>query len=387
MATITTPLTKPSPATSGTEAATPTRSLSSTYDPTQGAQLMNDLNSQYEGSQTNQGILSRYKDAQRTTGEQYQATGKYLQTQYGQDIDYQKEQNQYGITGVREAQRGFGTSPALLNNMQQQADQRVKKLTDQSNAALMANNTAAAAALSDLAVKEQDAITSARTNFLNQYFAAQGETRAEAQFQPTLENLMAQTGLSKAQAAAIPDQVRAALMSASAAQTGAGAAVIGAQAQSQLAGAQSAQTRMLTDYLSGSGAGGANQEQDVQSLIAGSITPQQLQEKYQNFPGGFGGAIANNIMAKAQAQGYSVNQGTLSGLAQEKRTAAQNSGNPVTMLTSWLSGFGQEGAAKVGNLGGGSVGSIRVKGPDGRTGTVPASQLQNAIKAGYVQVQ
>lgn len=350
------------------EKATTTPTISSLtgkrtlYDPNAGLSLENRLQSQFEGSNQYRGLLDRYAQSRQATAANTQATGKYIQGVYGGDINYEKLQTGVQKESEMESRRGFATNVAALTNLQKQGDQRVKQLTDQANNALMANNSAGAAALADLAVREQEAITTARTNFLNQYFATQQESRAQATFrtpeqtavislaqqypgagitdgdtladaqakisasplyqanlskvQQDIETAKAQAAYETAQAAAVPLQTKAALMQAGAAQTAAGA-------QSMLAGAQSEQTRFLTDLYKG---GSTNaQATDVQALLSNSATPQSIQAKYANVPNG--GLIASNILSQAQAKGYNLNAGTLSGLAQQKQTETLNSGN------------------------------------------------------------
>lgn len=342
------------------------------YDPSAGNQLFGDVQNTFDNTGQYQGILDRYNQAQGATAANTKATGQYITGMYGGDINYEKLQTGVQKEGELESRRGFATNVAALTNLQKQGDQRVKQLTDQANNALMANNAAGAAALSDLAVKEQTAITEARTNFFNQYFSTQSEARAEAAFQtpeqksvmdlsaqypdaninPTdsladaeskikgsplysanlgkvnqdIETAKAQASEATARALAAPIEARAAL-------TSAGAAATSAQAQAGLAGAQAQYQRTLTGILSTATDPNA-QAQDVQSLVSEQATPQQIQDKYGQIPGG--ASIAQNILSKAQAQGYNLNAGTLTGIAQKSKVEAQNSGNLFSMFGSWL---------------------------------------------------
>jgi hypothetical protein len=364
--------------TAGTGASTsaPGASTAPTYDPNAGAGLTQNLQNQFSNSDQYQGILSRYNDAQNATAANTKATGQYISSVVGGNTDYEKQQTATQTTGAVEAQRGFATNVAALTNLQAQGAQRVKQLTDQANQALMANNAQGASALSNLAVQEQESITNARTQFLNQYFSTQQEARSQASFrtpeqtavislagqypgagisdgdslqqaqakitssplyqanlgkaQQDIETAKAQVtasnaaaGFSNAQTQYLPEQVRAQVLQAQASQTSAGAAVIGANAQANLSGAQAQQTRYLTDLYKGGG--GAGQTQDVQGLLNGSVTPQSLQAKYASIPNG--GLLVSNILSQAQSQGYNLNSGTLTGIGQQKQTELLNSGN------------------------------------------------------------
>jgi len=340
-----------------------------TYDSTSAANLGRSLNREFESGEQYQGILNRYGQARQATSANTQATGQYITSVVQGNQDYEKLQGGIQKESALESRRGFATNVAALTNIQKQTDQRVKQLTDQANQALMANNAAGAQALSQLAVDEQTSLTNARTQFLNQYFATQQESRAQAGFRTPeqtavidlakqypganisdgdsladaqakisasplyqanldkvkqdIEAVKAQAVLNSAQAQYLPEQVRAQLMQAAASQTSAGAAVIGAQAQQMMAGAQSEQTRFLTEMYKGGGTGG--QAQDVSGLLNGSITPQSLQAKYANVPNG--GLIVSNILSQAQGQGYNLNAGNLQGIGQETRTKTLNSGS------------------------------------------------------------
>lgn len=403
----------------GTNTTTPQTSGARTlYDPTSGTNLNTALNSSFDTSDQYSGILDRYNQAQQATATNTQQTGSYISNQYGQNENYQKQQNNVEQQSELEGRTGFATSIAALTNLQAQGAQRVKQLTDQANQALMANNTQGAQALSDLAVQEQTALTTARTNFLTNYFAAQGEARSEASFQtpeqqqvmalasqypdaniqptdsqeqaeakvkasPTytatlqkaqqdVQTAQAQAALYTAQGLAIPDQVKAQLESAQAALSSAAAANVSAAAQSL-------QTRTLVDQVNGTGSGG--HQADITALQNGTATPQQIQDKY-SYLGQY--SPAANIISQAQSGGYNLNQGTITGQAQAAQTAALNSGN--------LFNLGGLAAANIFNsarnltgLGVSNPTTVNVISPTGVRGTIPVANLPNALKEGYQQ--
>lgn len=169
--------------------------------------------------------------------------------------------------------------------------------------------------------------------------------------QKTVQNLQAQISLAGAQA---------------------GEASAGAAASS----ASAAQTRTLTGLINGSGSAGTAYQADVQALLDGTATPAQIQTKYANYPGGTGGAIAAQILSAAQAQGYNVNEGTLSGEAQQSQTNALNSGNLFDMLGGWATQGINAAGRTLSSFGPSTSGGPTV----GQTQTVS----QNGVSATYM---
>lgn len=348
------------------------------YDPNAGGQLSTGLNNAFEGSDQYTGILQRYNSAQTATAANTATTGNYITGMYGGDINYQKLQNNVEQAGAKEARTGFATNVAMLTNLQAQGAQRVKQLTDQANQALMANNSAGAAALSDLAVKEQDAITNARTSFLTNYFGAQSEARSEASFQtpeqqsvltlsgqypdagidptdslstaeakikssPTYSSNLAKVNqdIASAQAAAQASLASAAAspIEAQAALTSAGASATSAAATANLSGAQADYQRTLTGFLGSGGSAAPATDPDVQSLLNNTATPQQIDDKY---PTNIYGGKAASIISGAQANGYNLQTGTNSGVAAAANAANLGAGGysgATTAATNWLSSW------------------------------------------------
>ncbi len=385
-----------------TSSSVPTRTL---YDPNNATALSNSLNSNFENSNQYTGILDRYNAAQGATSANTQATGNYIQSVVGGNTDYEKLQTGIQKQSALEGRQGFATNVAMLSNLQKQGDFRVKQLTDQANQALMANNAQGAAALSDLAVKEQSAITDARTQFLSNYFNSQAESRAQASFQTpeqqavlSLAQQYPGAGISpsdsldvvqqkisssplyqanlgkaqqdietaKAQAQAALTGARASLMSAGAAQTAAGA-------QAGLAGAQAAQTRYLTNLYQGGG--GGNFDTDVNALLGKTLTPQQLQDKYSSIPSG--GLIVKNILDQAQQKGYDVNAGTLTGNAQATQTNVMNSGNIPNMIGLGLSNAFNASSKSLYNATGGNSNTVQY---NGQNYTFPSAAAAASFK-------
>jgi len=339
-------------------AATSGRSLSGTTGTA--SDLSNSLNTQFNSSPAYQGIMDSYNASQAATAANTQATGQYIQNVTGGNTDYEKLQTGVQKQGELESRRGFATNVAMLTNLQKQGDQRVKQLTDQANNALMANNAEGAKALSDLVVKEQTALTDARTQFLNNYFTSQAEVRAQAEFQTpeqkqvlTLSSQYPDAGITTGDTLASAQQKisgGSAMYTAglAGAQQTALSTAATAAATRQLAGAQSglygaeagqagaaanasnanaAQTRTLTGFM-GTPGSISQTDPDVQYLLNGG-TVAGLQARYAGTPQS---VRVPQIISAAQNYGYNQNTATLKYGGMESQTQALNSGNPLNVL-------------------------------------------------------
>lgn len=376
---------------------TPTRTL---YDPTAGDTLYGNLNNAFDTSSQSTGILDRYNQAQTATAANTKQTGQYLQDMYGQNVNFQTQQNTNEQTGSNEGRVGFATNVAALTNLQAQGAKRVKDLTDQANQALMANNAQGAQALSDLAVQEQTALTTARTNFLSNYFGTQQEARAQATFQtpeqasvmtlaqqypgagisPTdtldaasqkisssplyqanlgevqqnIATAKAQAGLATAQAGVVPQEAAAQTESARAAMASAAASQTSAAAAMTTAGPQAEYQKTLTNLLQG----GSDPTYYANQLLLNQKNPSQgmtlsnVESALNALPGGAGGGILQEVLSTAGSQGYNS-----AGTGYADTAAATNANNvasggytgATTAATNWLTSFLGAGSGATNN--------------------------------------
>lgn len=307
-------------------------SLTSAFDPTQNT------------------IMSNYNAAKSLTAGATKNLNQSISDRYGQDISYQQTQDQNSGTGMLEGGRGFVINPGAVVAFQQQADKRVKDLRNQMNDALLNNNASGAKALSDLMVNEQTAITSARTAFLNQYFGSQQEARSQASFQtPEQQAVMGLAGQHPDAGVTPNDTLAQATAKVQASHSyqqnlAQGQANINqANANASFAGAQSQQIQTVLGSLKNNG----TYQSDVSGLLNGSTSDATLHAKYDNFPGGLGGAIISNIESQAQSQGWSPQQSMLNTAGQRTATEAANSGNPLTMVATGANHFIGTAANKV----------------------------------------
>jgi len=130
-----------------------------------------------------QSIMDRYSSAKKLTIDSADATAKRLESEYStakEDINIDDTKS---LTSTLESQSGFAQMPVALNYMQISHDKRIRDLTKQKNELLLTNDSDKAKSLSTLILNEETAISTARTNFLNNYFAINREKRDSSSFE------------------------------------------------------------------------------------------------------------------------------------------------------------------------------------------------------------
>lgn len=319
---------------------------SATSDPATGdlnddaaTSLSNFLKANPESNQES-GIIDRYNSATTGINSAANSTAASIGDYYNENLEDTQRQNTSDLASANEARQGFATNTAALNNIQQTGAKRIRDLTNSRDAALLQNNADQAKSLSDLITQEQTAITTARQNWVSNLLSLTTTQAPEKQAVLTFATQYPGAGIlpTDTMAEASAKAKASPLYKANLSQIDAATAAANASAASSAATA--ANTRTLTGLIQNPDTDG-----DVTALLTGKATPEQITAKYAGYPGGAGGTIAATIISKAQAQGYDLNTGTLSADAQKTQVGAQNSGNPVSTLTSWLSSFGA-GAGK-----------------------------------------
>jgi hypothetical protein len=137
----------------------------------------------------------------------------------------------------------------------------------------------------------------------------------------------------------------------------------------------------------------ANQQDPTKGM-----TTQQLQDKYANYPGGAGGAIAARVLSEAQAQGYTAAGSDLGNKGASELNAAAHSGSLYNMAGAAVGNVVAPFiGAKLGSNSGRSLApgasdftspslTVRVRAPNGSTGSIPAANLKAALSQGYTQI-
>lgn len=374
--------TQPNPATPVTSTTALTGDALDTY-----------LNDSFQTSPDAVGIMSAY-------GNQTNAINANLGNSNAATENYYSGQSaEQQITGAANLQTGITNSKGLINPsamqiIQDQSESLLSSINEQMNTAIASNNSAAAESLANAGAQEMQNLVTARQNFLSNYFSAQTESRAEetqpytigltgAQTQEAQASAAASTAgaaLSQAQANSVsqltPAQVEEALASAGASSAGA-----------NQSNASAAQTNALTSFLK-TGTTSAS-DPNVQALVSGAATPQEIQDKY---PTSLYGGYAANILSTAQSQGYNLNTGTLSGVSQTQNAQSLGAGGisalgagATNLLGDWTgSAFSSTPAStsSTAPLTGGTM--VTMSGPGG-TYSVPSSQVSVFEQNGYTQ--
>lgn len=130
-----------------------------------------------------QTIMDRYSSARKLTTDSADATNKRLESEYSTAVDDTNIADTKELTGTLEGQSGFAQMPVALNYMQISHDKRIRDLTKQKNELMLSNESDKAKRLSDLILNEETAISTARTNFLTNYFNINREKREVAGFE------------------------------------------------------------------------------------------------------------------------------------------------------------------------------------------------------------
>lgn len=346
--------------------------------------------SAYEGT-----IMGNYNQAKQNTSTAYQGEAQSITNDYQNQLDQLNRDLGNQMTGELESRSGFATNNAMLRNLSETGQNRIDQLTKQRDEALLNNNAQMADSLNNLIINEQNVITNARQNMVeNMKTAATLQTPEQ---QVMLEQQKAQQDAVVQLMTQAPDAGITPNDDFATATTKfrnsqyyknnigqAEATIQNLQAQAQAAGASAAAssataalTRRQLSLISG-GAGGTPSSSDqnyIDALKANKLTPQQLQTQLST-EGDIGGYQFNNIMNEAAKQGYDINQGTLTGVAQESSTQALNSGNPFYMLGGWLNqGLNLAGRTLSSFGGGGNTVSYQ-----GKTYSFPNASAASAFK-------
>lgn len=124
-------------------------------------------------------IMGAYDASKKTLQEGYGTARDLTTSQYGTKIEDAQALGKREVGTAKESQRGFATNTAYMKMVQETGEKRVTGLKKDMEELLMMNKVDEASKLSDLVLKEQEAMTRARTLALDEYFGFKGEARAQ----------------------------------------------------------------------------------------------------------------------------------------------------------------------------------------------------------------
>lgn len=132
-----------------------------------------------------QTIATKYAERQRLTQEAAEAQKSLITSKAETAIGAEKEAGAGTLETTRETMRGLGpaSTRALIIMEEGRTSKRVRELETTRDELLAQNKATEASRLDDLILKEQEATTLARTNYLNTVFATSAELRAQAGFE------------------------------------------------------------------------------------------------------------------------------------------------------------------------------------------------------------
>jgi len=294
------------------------------------------LNNSFNNSGQPQTIIDSYNSAVAADTAASQANAKVLTDTGKANISNQNYNAAISTENQQDSQRGGVMNPGAMSVIQNQSNNIVRQLTQQMNDALANNQASLASTNANLIAQENTNMITARQNFLSNYFQTQQEARAQASFQTpeqqqviTLSGQYPNAGITPQDTLAQAEQK---ITGSAQYKLGQSAIVSGINlqgSQAGLASVQAQQTSIINKFMSGNT---VQFKPDIDGLVNGSVTDQTLHAKYDNFPGGAGGAIIASIEAQAQSQGWNPQASKLKADAQSQQNSALNSGNPFTLF-------------------------------------------------------
>lgn len=96
-----------------------------------------------------------------------QATGKRIESQFGREIGYARQDQATAITTEQEGQRGFGVNVAALRQLTQTTDKQINDLESRKQEALLANDAATASKIGDLQLQALEFRQRSQQNVFN----------------------------------------------------------------------------------------------------------------------------------------------------------------------------------------------------------------------------
>jgi len=145
--------------------------------------ISGEIRGEISAARTPSDIVGDYK-AQRGLVQEAAGAGRELvKSKYGTEIEEAQTKAQQEKTSFLESRRGFATNTAALRQLEESGEKRVRQLKKDEAELLALGKIEEASALSDLYLREQESITSARQQHISNLFGLSAEMRAERGFE------------------------------------------------------------------------------------------------------------------------------------------------------------------------------------------------------------
>lgn len=128
-------------------------------------------------------ILEKFADRKKLASAGGNAERELINSESSDSIDAQLESNARSLIDFREQGRGYATQKVAMDYVADTGKKRVRELEKARDNLLLQSKVAEASRLDDLIAKEEEAITNARTSFINELTSIGSQAREIASFE------------------------------------------------------------------------------------------------------------------------------------------------------------------------------------------------------------
>lgn len=141
-------------------------------------EIASSLNDQKNAPQT---IASKYAERRRLAESAGADEQKLIESRFNDQIIDKQDEGFKSLLAGAEGQAGFSQQTAILRNISQDTDKRVKSLQKDREEAMLLGRIETAKRIDQLITDEQEAVTNAKKNYLSTLFQSSDEIRAQEQ--------------------------------------------------------------------------------------------------------------------------------------------------------------------------------------------------------------
>lgn len=130
-----------------------------------------------------EGIMDRYKKRQEKAQESFEAGQELTKNEFADLITEQGEANEKQILGLQESRRGFAMNTGIFKAAKEEGRKRINDLEKRRDALLLQGKADHADRMDNLIADEEEALTTARQNYITNLFNLSAEIRAQRSFE------------------------------------------------------------------------------------------------------------------------------------------------------------------------------------------------------------